>query len=399
MKKLVILVAVLSFCNFASGLTVLEPGYTVETYATYSGSNVSEPYCMTFGDNQNLYITQRFNDGRIWRVEPNGIATVFASGLDRPTGIDWGGGTSYGDYLYVVLSDLDAIKKVSTSGTVYNFASGISDAPSPLEIDKTGNYGGKLYTATTGYDKIYKVTTGGSVSTFSSFPGDYSNGGPYAIAFDPGTEYGGLMYVGTAFSGGNPPPEGIFSMDTSGNATLFCDLEANHTLNFDPVGDFGGEMFVSNSNLIRRVAPDGTPTDFIQKTSDRIKAFTFGADGAMYVAEYTASTHTVVINKVKAPIYEKIIYSILDAIDYKTESLQKIEAALEKEESALSLLDEILDSGELGDLNRSDVIEAKIRIRKAISRQRLSKRFLQQGIGRLEEALTKLGCQIEPINQ
>ena len=116
----------------------------------------------------------------------------------------------------------------------------------------------------------------------------------------------------------------------------------------------------------------------------------------MYVAEYTASTHTVVINKVVKPtIYERIIHDIADAIDDKFYALEIIEAGLEKERTALVLLDELLTSGELGDLNKADVIKAKNRIGQAISSQLQSIREMQKSIERLEDSLTQLGCQVE----
>ncbi len=64
-----------------SGLTVLEPGYSVETFATYTELNLSRtPKAMTFGPDGNLYITHYFT-GTIWRVTPDGIAEPFNTSL------------------------------------------------------------------------------------------------------------------------------------------------------------------------------------------------------------------------------------------------------------------------------------------------------------------------------
>jgi len=317
MKKLTILLLVLCFSSLGFSLDLYDSGYTAETYVTYSGSNVDIPHDMTFDDNHNLYITQRGDNGIIWKVDSTASSvSSLVTGLDSPRGIDWGGGTDYEDYLYVNLAgDADKVIKVSTSGSYSNFTS-IYDSPAPLEIDKEGNYNERLYSGTTGYDSLYEVTTGGSSSVFSSFPGDVSDGGYFAINFDPGSDYGGSMYVGTAYSGGTPPAEGLFAMDISGNATRFSD-DVTHVwgIEFDPFSDFHDDMFVNcilsgvSGRGIYRVQPDETASLFADSMYT-MRAYAFGNDGAMYVSEFIDATDTVIISKI-TPIPEPASFCLL----------------------------------------------------------------------------------------
>jgi hypothetical protein len=187
MKNLVVTLLVM-FCVFesASGMQLVAPGYTAESYASYTQTGIGPVSYMAFDDAGNLYATHR-NAGAIWRVTPAGTAAQFASGFGT-LGIGWGGGTSYGDYLYVADGGVPngQIRKINKSGVVSGFASfspplhGLGFA----EIDRTGNYGGKLYTATASQDHTYSLSTSGVITLFSDFPGWRDGGGPTDLAFD-----------------------------------------------------------------------------------------------------------------------------------------------------------------------------------------------------------------------
>ncbi|MHC4456456.1 MAG: hypothetical protein ACYS0I_05070 [Planctomycetota bacterium] len=84
------------------------------------------------------------------------------------------------------------------------------------------------------------------------------------------------------------------------------------------------------------------------------------------------------------------------AIAEKLEAIEKINAAQEKEQTAMEAIDELLAGGELGDLSRRDVIWAKNRARSAIIQERIAKFGLKKTIRRLEDALDVLGWEQEP---
>ncbi|MHC4266512.1 MAG: hypothetical protein ACYSUK_11365 [Planctomycetota bacterium] len=302
MKRLTAFLIFACLYNSAFGLVVLDPNYTAEIYAVYKSSQAEKPMKMTFDDEGNMYITQLPSYDIIWRIDPNANVSKFITGIRTPRGIDWGGGTSFGDYLYVTSTDRDRVYKVSKTGASSYFSSA-GNGPVSVKIDKSGNYSGYMYVGTAGNDRVYKVNPSGNVSTFSSFPGTYSHGGLYSMDFDPGTDYGGSMFVGTSYCCGSGGPNGLFKMNTNGSVTKWPGFNYVQTIEFDHVGLFGGFMYIhahlsgAGRGMVR-VKPDKTGTLFIQTTYDDMRAWKFGEDGALYVAEYSSSSRTVIVSRI-----------------------------------------------------------------------------------------------------
>jgi len=94
--------------------------------------------------------------------------------------------------------------------------------------------------------------------------------------------------------------------------------------------------------------------------------------------------------------YELAVMSIKDATAEKVEALERIGAALEKEWAAYEALEEWLESGDYGDLNRGDIIKAKQKIRSAIQHQEQSIDALEKSIEKLEDGLSALGYETNP---
>lgn len=283
----------------ASAVEILSPGYTVQTYATYVDS-ADYPHHMTFDSSGNLYVAQNAS-GTIYRITPGGVASKFASGFKDPYSITWGGGSSFGNYLYV---GGGSITKLALNGTATTFAN--QDCVSSLAIDKKGNYGGYLYAGTGGLDDFYKIDTAGNLLSFGSWPGPTDGGEPDGIAFDPGTAYGGLMFVGTAYEQNNANKSGLFTMNTSGVPTRFSNnMVTTYELAFDTTGNFGGNLFAIGRtsfddmyNSLYSVSVDGTATRFANTSSSFGLGLAFGPDGAMYVSEYSSSNGMVTISRI-----------------------------------------------------------------------------------------------------
>jgi hypothetical protein len=288
----------------ANAVVVTAPGYTVEIYATYTDSVKGIPRHMTFDANGNLYVTQQ-DSGTIWRVTPSRVASQFASGFTAPYSIAWGGGTAYGDYLYVGALNM---YKVDLNGNKTFFTS--STCTGSLTIDRTlaGNYGGYLYVGTGCADDVEKIDTAGNILFFSAWPGPTDGGAPYGIAFDPGAAYGGLMYVGSAYTPNNASKSGIFAMSTGGTPTRFCSNLVQVTdVSFDKAGLFGGLLFAIGSTSyqsptgIFSVGVDGIATEFATSTMVNAHGLAFGTDGAMYISEYSSPDGSVIISRI-APV-------------------------------------------------------------------------------------------------
>jgi hypothetical protein len=302
MKRVVILSVIpglFALCRPAWALVALEPGYSVQTYAIYSGVE-SMTYSMAFDSTGNLYLDQPY-DSYILCVTPDGTASVFVSGLFS-SGFDWTGGTAYGDYLYTTTQH--GVAKIATDGSISDFASGLP-APSEAAVDRTGNYGGYLYISTGGQDHIYRVSTSGVITMFTNWPGWTDGGGPTGLEFDTIGDYGESMYVATYFRQSDADRSGLFVLDPAGNASRFSDtLVAGLEIGFDTTGLFGEEMFVVGKSTwdddysIWRVSPDGMTTEFAKTTNSTIASLVFGPDGAMYVAENLKDLDTVRISRV-----------------------------------------------------------------------------------------------------
>jgi hypothetical protein len=282
----------------AWALTVLEPGYTVQSYSSYSGA-VSIPYSMVFDNAGNLYVSQPYA-GQIVRVSPGGAASPFAGIFN--SGFDWTGGTAYGDYLYTAADD--NVVRITPGGTTYPFAVGLP-ATSEVAVDRTGNYGGHLYVTTGGQDHIYSVDTAGNVNLFTSWPGWTDGGGPIGIEFDTTGKYNRMMYVGTYFGQQDAAISGLFAVNAMGGASRFsASLVQAFEIGFDAAGLFGNDMFVVGAGAwggplsLWRVSPDGVTTEFAADTGATISSLAFGNDGAMYVAEYLAANDSVSIVRI-----------------------------------------------------------------------------------------------------
>ncbi len=90
------------------------------------------------------------------------------------------------------------------------------------------------------------------------------------------------------------------------------------------------------------------------------------------------------------------IMAIESAIGQKLEALDAIGAALAREWMAYDALEELLASGDYGDLSKRDIAAAQREIESAIRRQERSRKVVVVSIENLEDALLSLGWEPEP---
>jgi len=297
MNRNVILVTVvaiiISACpHIVSAVTILDPAYSAQEYKTYPIENGWQAG-MAFDSSGNLYISHKAG-GCISRIDSNNNAEIFVSGLDTPTQMVWGGGTPYGDNLFV--TDVHAnnnrgrVMLITPQGIPAVFCTP-DNQPTAIGIDRLGGYGGDMYCGTGGKDHIDSISSIGAVQRFSDFPYDMG-GSPMDIEFDPGIDYGGSMYVAT-YSGNNSQWAGVFSLDVNGNPSRFApDIVNAAGLEFDAVGLFDNELIIRGMLsddtcwTIYSSDPSGQISPLAQGSWGHIFAMTMGPDGALYVAEY-----------------------------------------------------------------------------------------------------------------
>jgi hypothetical protein len=297
-------------------LTVLDPAYQAETYATYDYAPAWPTLDMTFGPNGNLYTTHHHEytsgqtDGWIYRIMPDKTVEPWITGISRPEDIIWGGGTSFGDYLYFtegfdnIYNSDGGLTRISLDGTIDRFVTSGFDQPVTLGIDQVGNFGGDIFVGSGDSDRINRVLPNGQVQGFYSF--GTSSGSSIDIEFAPNGSYGGLMYVGTQFTS-LTNLSGILTFDTGGNPTKIApEIIGAFDLAFDTTDDqlFGGYLYASGrlagdpswTSRIFRIYPDGTSEEIITATSWRAR-MAFGADG-LYINESYWDVPTITISRV-----------------------------------------------------------------------------------------------------
>ena len=95
-------------------------------------------------------------------------------------------------------------------------------------------------------------------------------------------------------------------------------------------------------------------------------------------------------------LYMVAVRRIENAIAEKLEALDRVNAALEKEWIAYDALQEMLDSGDYGDLTKADIIRAMQEIHSSIQHEELTIKALDRSIEKIEDSLAALGWQPLP---
>ena len=169
-------------------------------------------------------------NGTVVRFDSAGNESIFASGLNDPSGLAFDGGGN----LYVADSGAGTILKFSANGSGSVFASGLTD-PTGLAFDGNGN----LYVASQVGGTILRYSAGGSASVFAS-----GLTAPTYLAL-------GNLYVSTVCS--------IQEFDSAGNqSTAFSSFNNVYGLAADSTGDVYAAL--QNVGSIIRVAGSGGPS-------------------------------------------------------------------------------------------------------------------------------------------
>jgi len=194
-----------------------------------------------------------------------------------------------------------------------------------------------------------------------------------------------LTEVNTAFKEGGQyiSPDGLtlyFNSDRNGSGQIFKAIRAS--LN-EPFGNLEHISFLDapgGGSAHPTLSADGTAFYFIKGVP--------GGPVDIWVSYL-----------IEEGPYEAAITRIGNAIDEKVNALERINASLDEELAAYEALEELLESGDYGDLRKGDIIRAMQEVHSSIQHQEQSKKALERSIGRLEDALTALGWEPEPPSE
>jgi sugar lactone lactonase YvrE len=209
--------------------------------------------------------------GTITQIDPNGTASLFASGLNSPEGLALNGAGN----LFVANSGDRTISAINSLGTVSTFASGLN-GPAALAFDPGGN----LYVANPGDQTILKIDSSGNASVFATgmaFDGD----GAYLAADNAGNIYANTTRTIERFdSNGNRStvtggPNFFEGMAVDGAGNLYLALQ-----NAGSVGRFGGTGSLQ-THLPDYPAPYNNDL-FSAAIQDAPCDLAFDADGNLY---------------------------------------------------------------------------------------------------------------------
>jgi len=121
------------------------------------------------------------------------------------------------------------------------------------------------------------------------------------------------------------------------------------------------------------------------------------SDGtALYMAKTISGGEDIYVSYWIVDPYDDAVTAILDAIAEKLDALDKVNAALEEEWAAYEALQELLESGDYGDLSKGDIVTAMQKVHSSIQHEEQSMDALGKSIEKLQDALAALGCELPP---
>ena len=208
------------------------------------------------------------------------------------------------------------------------------------------------------------------------------NGQLVGTSYVKGSKYLGFIYEDGVVSG-------IGSLGFSPDWTIA------HAINNN--GQIVGYSKTTDGHKHAFVYEDGIITDLGTLGGNTSEALGIN-DASMIVgwAETAEGDVHAVLWMPSASLADNAIIRIKHAIDEKVEALERIDAVLEKEWAACEVLEELLESGDYGDLKKGDIVGAKQNIHSAIQHQEQSKKALEKSIEKLEDALAFLGRPLLP---
>ena len=186
---------------------------------------------------QYMYVGCAFSGGGIERISADGVGMPFALAGRNVAGLDFGKGP-FGSDLYAGEWTLGNVWRVDPDGNETLFAT-VPGESRYLRFSQGGDFGHFLYVTdyATGY--IHRIDPQGNVTLFAQ-TGAY---GLEGLAFGPGGEFGKELYVGSLATGE------IFRVAADGTVTLWATgFPGVADILFKPGGGGGFSMYFVDGN-------------------------------------------------------------------------------------------------------------------------------------------------------
>ena len=233
------------------------------------------PGAIAYDPSGNLYVVNGGNS-TIVKVEPNGAASVFASGVNvaaTALAIDKAGN------LYVVDTTAGAVDRIAPDGTVSVYASVIPGLSLPLQA-LAFDGAGDLYVGDQ-YGNITLVSPTGTDTTILTASGPISN--IFALTVDSS----GILYISCAIqTGPSASAAGIARLSPGGSPTIFTLSDIYQALAIDSQGNvYGSRPFFGG---IDEFAPDGTNIASLAP-KEIVTGLAFDSSGALVFADQATS--------------------------------------------------------------------------------------------------------------
>jgi sugar lactone lactonase YvrE len=216
---------------------------------TIFASGLNNPTGLAFDSKGNLWASEQgssnTNNGAIVKFDKNGNKSTFVSMIHTPQGLAFDSSGT----LFAAKFLLDRIDKYDSSGynTVFVDLFGSHAYPEDLVFDNSGNLWVSSYYGMPEYSKIFKINPSGNMTVFSQ------GNDPIGLAFDRN----GYLFAANYYNGT------ISKYDSSGNETIFASgLNQPHGLEFDSSGylyvsDGYGEILKYDSSGYRTIFASG----------------------------------------------------------------------------------------------------------------------------------------------
>jgi sugar lactone lactonase YvrE len=252
-------------------VTVVVTGPRITGFQLSEFAEIESPTGIAIAPNGNLFVVDG-GLGTIFRITPAGVRSVFAQLGAEDFG--WiGPALDASGNLYVshfAEGDGNAVRKITPSGVVSTFATGIS-GPAELTTDAQGN----VYVSGSEAGRIYRITPAGAVSVYAT---GVIRPGP--LVFNSSGE----LLVGDLATKRvlKVPPNG-------GMAVKFADVPGDPTaLVFDPMGNLIVAIDTGDIAELYRVSSSGGVTQ-IGTNFGLIFGLTFDGAGNLYLADWLDS--------------------------------------------------------------------------------------------------------------